>query len=138
MAVKLGTRNADAIDTMNDARDSCAIETTTGNDMITQAIATIAGSIALMVSPVTATHDAGTADEQIQACVTYAADETYYDSQSCIREVVYNNRLNDTITECEWEDSTNCIWMRIDDFGSTFVDVDGIAYYMRGMEMHTA
>lgn len=116
-------------------RTSRTETTNEGHKMIAQAIATIAGSIALMASPM-ATHDAGTADEQIQACVTYAADETYYDSQSCIREVVYNNRLNDTITECEWEDSTNCIWMRIDDFGSTFVDVDGIAYYMNGMELH--
>lgn len=102
--------------------------------MITQAIATIAGSIALIASPVMV-NDEMTADEQIQACVTYAEGETYYDSQSCIREVVYANRFNDTITECEWEDSTNCIWMRIDNFGSTFVDVDGIAYYMNGMEI---
>ena len=100
-----------------------------------QAIATIMGSIVL-ASPVMATHT-GTADEQIQACVTYEVGETYYDSQACIREVVIDNLTNDTITECEWEDSTNCIWMRIDEFGSTFVDVDGIAYYMRGIEMIT-
>lgn len=107
--------------------------------MITQAIATITGSIALMVSPVTATaHTNMTADEQIQACVTYAEGETYYDSRDCIREVVYENRMNHTITECEWEDSTNCIWKRIDGFGLTFVDVDGVPYYMPNMEIHTA
>lgn len=103
--------------------------------MITQAIATIAGSIALMASPIATTHTNVTADEQIQACVTYAEGETYYDSQSCIRKVVIDNLNNDTITECAWEDSTNCIWMRIDDFGTTFVDVRGIAYYMQGIEM---
>lgn len=99
--------------------------------MITKAIATIAGSIALMASPVMATNDEGTADAQIQACVTNEVGETYYDSQACIKEVVYNNRFNNTITECEFEDSMNCIWMRVDGFGATFVDVDGIPYYLR-------
>lgn len=106
--------------------------------MITQAIATITGSIALMASPVMVSNDAGTADEQIQACVTYGIGQTYYESQACIREVVHENRFNDTITECEFEDSTDCIWMRIDGFGHTFVDVRGIAYYMPNVETHTA
>lgn len=109
--------------------------------MITQAIATIAGSIALMASPMMCDN---VADEKIDpmteiiACATYDDDtalRTYYQARDCIADVVHENRFNDSITECEFEDSQNCIWMQIDGFGLTYVDVDGMAYYLKNVSI---
>lgn len=108
--------------------------------MITQAIATIAGSIALIVSPVTANDEQATIESTTAELHACADDMTrdYYEVQSCVRSVYFDHRFDDTMPTCEWEDSNNCLWMQINDFGATFIDVDGIAYYMRNVETTTA
>lgn len=118
-----------------------AYETTTlGFKMLIKAITTIAGSIALIVSPVAANDENAATIETTTAELHACSDDMtrdYYEVQSCVRSVYFDHRFDDTMPTCEWEDSQNCLWMEIDGFGTSFIDVDGIAYYMRNVETRT-
>lgn len=84
--------------------------------------------IELAIAMMFATANETTFAEDVRVCHETGRD--YYDSRSCI-ESIWKDR-DATMPHCANDDagSINCIWEGTES-GARYIDVDGIAYYVR-------
>lgn len=87
-------------------------------------VAGIIASVALSTSPIV--DVAANAKIEMAHCHEMA---NYYDAQGCVEAVYEHHRFDNAIPTCEFEDSANCVWLSDWD-GKSYVDWEGVAYYM--------
>lgn len=91
-------------------------------------IITMAVALAALIAP-TPADDSVRVETMADAVNHCATVGDYYGTKDCVLDAYKVWKNDGTLPLCEFEDSTNCLWLSLPGAAS-FIDVDGFAYYL--------